>query len=102
MDREEMRKKMSALLMDTNEKEGLLLDVVIGESEAEGLGYSTNDLPRVRAAFQLPSEGIIYFVIYGADEPMEFDDMNDDDLEALYEPMENASFWDDKVKLNIN
>ena len=81
MIREEMRHKLSAILMDTCEEKPMMCNIIIGESEAMGL--SSLELPVVKSMFQQPSEGIIWFNIDGCEEPIEFDDMPLEDIEDI-------------------
>ena len=81
MNREEMRHKLSAILMDTSEEKPMMCSITIGESEAMGL--SSNELPVVKSMFQQPSEGIIWFNIEDCEEPIEFDDMPLEDIENI-------------------
>ena len=78
MTKEQLRHKLSAILMDTCEEKPMHCNIVIGEEQAMGL--SSLQMPIVTGAFQLPSEGIIYFNIQGFNEPVEFDDMHKKDL----------------------
>lgn len=100
----ELREKMSAILMDTSEEKPMRINVTVGESEAMGL--SSLELPKVESAFQMPSEGIIYFNINGCKEPIEFDNMAEEDLKAICKAMEEQdeffrTFWKN-VRENIN
>lgn len=85
MTTEQLRHKLSAILMDTDEQHPIECNVPIGEEYA--MGISTLDLPVVESAFQLPSEGIIYFNIQGLNGPVEFDDMNRIDLLKIYDAL---------------
>lgn len=76
--REKLRRRLSAILMDTDEQHPMECNVLIGESEAQGL--SSLELPVVVSVFQQPSEGIIWFNIYGCKDSIEFDDMNLEDI----------------------
>lgn len=78
MKREYLRHKLSAILMDTDEQHPMECNVLIGESEAQGL--SSLELPVVISAFQQSSEGIIWFNIEGCKDPIEFDDTNLEDI----------------------
>ena len=82
---ETIRRKLSALLIHTDEKHPIECDIQIGESESMGL--STLLLPVVTAVFMQPDEGIIWFKIEGAHELMEFDDMSIDDLIHIYQEL---------------
>ena len=88
MEREDLRHKLSAILMDTDEQHSLECNVLIGESEAQGL--SSLELPLVTSVFQQPSEGIIWFNIYGCKNPIEFDDMNLEDIINIINYFENV------------
>lgn len=88
MNREDLRHKLSAILMDTSEANPMKCNITIGEEEAQGL--SSLELPTVIDAFQQPSEGIIWFTLEGYTEPIEFDDMNTKDLEIILTELENA------------
>jgi len=87
---EQYRQQLSAILMDTDEQHPLKCDVLIGEAEAMGL--SSLELPHVVSAYQLPSEGIMYFNIEGADEPLEFDDLWQEDMSVI------LGYYNDTVK----
>lgn len=82
---EELRHKMSALLMDTSEESPIECLITI---EPEGtFGLSTNDMLKVDRVFQQPSEGIIWLRLYGDDDYVEFDDF----IETYgYEVMESV------------
>jgi len=86
--REELRRKLSAILMDTDEQHPMECNVLIGESEAQGL--SSLELPVVISAFQQPSEGIIWFNIEYCKDPIEFDDMNLEDIINIINYFENV------------
>lgn len=88
MKREDLRHKLSAILMDTDEQHPLECNILIGESEALGLG--SLELPLVTSVFQQPSEGIIWFNIYGCIYPIEFDDMNLEDIINIINYFENV------------
>lgn len=87
MTKEQLRHKLSAILMDTCEEKPMHCNIVIGEEQAMGL--SSLLMPIVTGAFQLPSEGIIYFNIQGFNEPVEFDDMHKKDLILIYNALSN-------------
>lgn len=82
---EELRHKMSALLMDTSEEKPIECWIPI---EPEGtFGLSTNDMLKVGRVFQQPSEGIIWLRLLGDDDYIEFDDF----IETYgYEVMESV------------
>jgi len=79
MNRKQLRKKFSALLMDTSEEKPLECNIPFGDS----YGLSTLELPTVVSMFQIPTEGIIYFQIEGVQYPMEFDEFSVEDLKEI-------------------
>ena len=79
MKREQLRKKFSALLMDTSEDKPLKCCIPFGDS----YGLSTLELPTVVSMFQIPNEGIIYFQIEGVQYPMEFDEFSNAELKEI-------------------
>lgn len=87
---EKLRRRLSALLMDTDEQHPMRCNVLIGESEAQGL--SSLELPTVVSIFQQPCEGIIWFNIYGCDKPMEFDSMNIEDIKKVIKYLEDVQY----------
>ena len=87
MRRETLRKKISALLMDTSEEHTMECFIQIGADEAQGL--STLELPTIRSAYQIPGDGVIYFEIEGYLEPVEFDELTKADLEEVYKKLSN-------------
>ena len=86
MRRETLRHKLSAILMDTCEEKPIHCNIIIGEEQAMGL--SSLQMPTIISAFQLPSEGIIYFNIEGFHEPVEFDDLYIKDLMKIFEELQ--------------
>lgn len=87
--REQLRRSLSAILMDTSEESPMACRITIGECEAVGL--SSLELPTVVSAFQLPAEGIIYFWLEGVAEPVEFDDMTMNDLLTIWGELSNQN-----------
>lgn len=83
--REDLRHKISAHLMETTEEHPRTVNVPVGEKEAVGL--SSLELPVVIGAFHDP-EAIVWFNIYGCEEPIEFDSMDTDDLKSILEYLE--------------
>lgn len=79
MNREQLRRKFSALLMDTSEDKPLECNIPFGDS----YGLSTLELLTVIGMFQIPTEGIIYFQIEGVQYPMEFDEFSNEDLKEI-------------------
>lgn len=90
MNIEQIRYRMSAVLSETDEEHPLSCNITIGASSCEGLGYHENELPVVFGAFQQPVEGIIWFNIFGLSEPVEFDDLSEDDLLFILECLEGS------------
>ena len=86
LDKEELRHKLSALLMDTSEEYPMECNILIMEDNDENCGLSSNELPLVVGAFQ-DSEGIIWFDIYGMSEPIEFDDLDIEDIQTIYDEL---------------
>lgn len=86
MNREQIRHKISAILMDTCEEKPMACNITIGEEQA--MGISSLQMPTVTSAFQLPSEGIIYFNIEGYKEPVEFDDLSTYDLNKILKELQ--------------
>ena len=85
MKREQIRRKLSALLMDTDEQHPMECYYVVGD--AYSCGLSTLLMPTIISMFQEPSEGIIWFQFEGEQEPREFDDMIRSDLNELLEQL---------------
>ena len=86
LDTEELRHKLSALLMDTSEEHPIECNITIMENNAETCGLSSNELPLVTSVFQ-DSEGIIWFNICGMSEPIEFDDLDLEDIQTVYDKL---------------
>ena len=84
--KENLRHKLSALLVDTSEKHPIGCNITIMENNAETCGLSSNDLPLVTSVFQ-DSEGIVWFNIYGMSEPVEFDDLEVEDIQTIYDEL---------------
>lgn len=84
--REYLRHRLSAILMDTSEEHCLECNIIIMENNDENCGLSSNDLPLVTGAFQ-DTEGIIWFNIYGMLEPVEFDELDIEDIETIYKTL---------------
>lgn len=83
---EDLRHKISAYLMDTTEEEPLEFNCIVGRDEAFGL--SELELPEVISAFQ-DEEGIIWFNIYGCEEPMCIDNMSENDLRDILKEIQS-------------
>lgn len=86
--REQIRHQMSALLEGFDEDNPLLMEVPL-EHLPESFGISSLLSPRVMGAFMQPGEGIIWFNVFGMEEPVEFDDIPVEDLREILDAMEN-------------
>lgn len=86
IEKENLRYKLSLLLMDTSEEHPLECNIIIMEDNNENCGLSCNELPLVTSVFQ-DKEGIIWFNIYGMSEPIEFDDLDLEDIETVYKAL---------------
>jgi hypothetical protein len=88
--REDIRHKISLILMDTNEDHQLKCDIVIGEEYSHGL--STLEMPQVISAYQIPGDGRIWFKIYGLENDndgfVNFDDLVTSDLKIILEELQ--------------
>ena len=78
--REYHRRQLSAFLMNNTEINPFTCSIRINEDEAQGL--SSLELPEIISCYQT-SDGIICFNIYGNNEPIEFDDLTDNDIETI-------------------
>lgn len=67
-----LRDKISAILMDTDEKNHAIVDIVLESSEDAGL--STNDKLCIKEIWQHPTEGIIMVQVEGYSEPQELEE----------------------------
>ena len=76
---EQLRNEISRFLIDTSEQSPLKCNISIGSS----YGISELERPVVTDIFQIPGEGIIYFTIEGYFKPIEFDDLDEEDLEII-------------------
>ena len=75
-DLEDIRREISNFLIDTSEDNPLICNIIIGES----YGISDLERPTIISMFQIPGEGIICFNIEGYPDPLEFDDLEREDL----------------------
>lgn len=69
------RDGISALLMDTCEKNPLQVSIILDTDE--DMGLSTNDKLHIIELYQHPSEGIIYFKFHGDNNYYELEDYPD-------------------------
>lgn len=72
MQRFTLRDKISAILMDTDEKNHAIVDIVLESSDDAGL--STNDKLCIKEIWQHPTEGIIMVQVEGYSEPQELEE----------------------------
>lgn len=63
-EREDIRHKVSAILMDTDEQHPIECDITVGEHKAQGL--SSLELPNIVKCFQMPNDGTLWFHEEGA------------------------------------
>lgn len=79
MNKEQIRKLFSSILIDSSEKNPLKCYIPFGNS----YGLSSLELPTVVEIFQQPEEGIIWFKMEGIENPIEFDDLDEEDLNEI-------------------
>ena len=77
MTKEQIRHKLSAILMDTDEQHPMECNIIL---DSEAMGLCTSQMPNITSAFQLPTEGIIYFNIEGYEAPVEYDNLLKEDV----------------------
>ena len=88
MNREELRRKFSSILINNSEENPLECDIYLDMKDSYGL--SSLDMPEIISLFQEPSEGIIWINIKGYPMPIEFDDFLEDDLEYILKQLLNG------------
>ena len=85
--REDLRHKISLILMDTSEDNQLDCDIVL-ENDDEFPSMSSLDMPQIIRAYQIPCEGTIWFKVNGLvnddDGYVNLDDISIKDLELIY------------------
>ena len=91
--RENLRRHFSALLMNTDNENHLKCNITIEDS---AMGLSTLQMPKVIGAFQDPKEGIICFYIEG-DCIVDFDDMEYNDLINIFNTLKEQYRIETKV-----
>ena len=87
--REDIRHKMSALLMDTDESNQMECKIQIEPSESCGL--STLHMPIIDHCYQMPCEGTLWFHVDGCVENegyINFDDIDTHDLKTILEKLQ--------------
>lgn len=75
-----VRRRLSALLEDTDEQHPMDTHIVIETEESQGL--STLQMPTIIKIFQHPTEGIIYVLYEGTEDYVE---VEDDDTELMWQ-----------------
>lgn len=90
--REDIRHKISAILMDTDEDNQMKCEICIENKEACGL--STLEMDWIDSCFQIPGDGTIWFHYHGYDnfitgekEYKNFDDIDTKDLQTILEEL---------------
>ena len=92
---EAIRMYLSRNLIDTNENKKLYCSICL-EGDAQGL--SSLELPEVKSIWQDPEEGIIWLDIYGAEQPIELDDIYLEDQLLI---VNELKFDDNKNKIHF-
>jgi len=82
-----IRSKLSALLMDTDEKHHM--KVYIPLDLKENVGLSTNNMITVEEIWQNPTEGIIMLKLEGIKEPSEIEEY-EEAIPQIYEYIKNV------------
>lgn len=84
IERESLRHRMSALLMETDEDNPKELKNNVTLEDMEGTcGLSSNDCLVAVSCFQF-YDGTIWINVYGSDAPIDFDDLDTKDLYAIF------------------
>lgn len=90
--REDLRRKISCILMDTDEDNQMKCDITIEPEDTSGLGSAL--WPTIDRCYQIPGEGTIWFHIEGHIDPrnwedvyINFDDIDTKDLQYIYEQL---------------
>ncbi len=69
---EAIRQHLSHILIDTNEDNKIACDIIL---EAGAMGFSDFEKTNIVSAWQEPTDGTIWFNIYGCDEEINLDDI---------------------------
>ena len=90
---EAIRQNLSRILMDTNEDSKITCNIIL---EAEAMGLSDLEKTNIVSAWQEPTEGTIWFNIYGSNEEINLDDIAlDDQVKIVNELISKYGF--DKI-----
>lgn len=84
--REEIHHYLSSVLMDTDEEHPKCVDITLDTNRYSGL--STLVMPHVSKCWQHPTEGWIYFKIDMYDIPIDFYDMDTEELIIILEEID--------------
>lgn len=91
--KDDIWRKISALLMNTDEEHPIAISCNIGN----GFGLSTNDMLEVNGAFQVDGDGTMWVNIYGMSVPTDMDDLNYQDLCAVYDALVEVCGYEPKL-----
>lgn len=83
---EEIRRKITMLLVDTTEDNPRKHNIVISDEENTDLGYFPDEYVLVNSSF-LDDDDNIFFNIEGMDEPISFDDLDYEEVKSIYDLM---------------
>ena len=83
--RNELRRALSAILMDTDEEHPMKVDITLDEDRFCGL--SSLELPHISRMWQDPSEGWIYFDMDGYGDAIDFDFLWTTELIQIFEEL---------------
>ena len=83
--RQDLRRALSAILMDTDEEHPLETYIAV---ELRGTyGISTLEMPHIVQMWQHPTEGYLYFQEEGMDYPLDFEDYDTQNLINIFEEL---------------
>ena len=90
---EDLRHRMSHLLIDTDEEHQIPIEMPFGENDPETFGLSSLDLPWTVSVYQIPGDGTIWFKMdyndeTGEDAYINFDDVSIEDLRSALKILE--------------
>lgn len=90
---EAIRQNLSRILMDTNEDNKITCNIIL---EAEAMGLSDLEKTNIVSAWQEPTEGTIWFNIYGSNEEINLDDIALEDQVIIVNEL-NSNYGLDKI-----
>lgn len=93
MSRINIWRKISALLMNTDLEHPIEISCRL---EGETCGMSTNDMLEVTSVFQC-NDGTMWVNVYGSKEPIDMDDLSDDDLNTIHKTLVEVCRYDPKL-----